>query len=139
MNESLDQHHEAKAEEDEEVPSATSLDTRIFNTDNNSVAESTCTNNSGNNSFSFINHQQKAVNSDTSRPIKNEKSIQDSLEYLYEQNNNFINEISNINQLMDTKNSTSSGNNNNHMANNPSNLENNFNSSNNRFSVGNQQ
>lgn len=56
-------------------------------------------------------NQQKVTATDNSRPIKNEKSIQDSLEYLYEQNNNFINEISNINQLMDK--------NNNNLPNNP--------------------
>ncbi len=48
---------------------------------------------------------------DPLRPIKTEKSIQDSLEYLYEQNNNFINEISNINQLMDHNNNNNSYNN----------------------------
>ena len=51
----------------------------------------------------FMNHQKITADS---RPIKNEKSIQDSLEYLYEQNNNFINEISNINQLMDKNNNS---------------------------------
>lgn len=87
----------------EEVPSPTSLDTRIFNNENSINDESNNTN-SEQTDFPYINHQKSI---ESSRPIRNEKSIQDSLEYLYEQNNNFINEISNINQLMDKNNSTS--------------------------------
>lgn len=106
-----------KEELDEQVPSPTSLDTRIFNADNvnNSTKSSGATGansstNSNNVNYFNISHRQKSMLSETARPIKNEKSIQDSLEYLYEQNNNFINEISNINQLMDGKNNSSTGN-----------------------------
>lgn len=106
-----------KEEIDEQVPSPTSLDTRIFNADNlnnstnnNSYTGANSSSSSNNINYFNINHRQKNMLSETARPIKNEKSIQDSLEYLYEQNNNFINEISNINQLMDGKNNNSSGN-----------------------------
>ena len=101
-----------KEEVDEQVPSPTSLDTRIFNADsaNNSTSTVNSCSNSSNVNYFNISQRQKNMLSEASRPIKNEKSIQDSLEYLYEQNNNFINEISNINQLMDKNNGRARGN-----------------------------
>jgi len=85
------------------VPSPTSLDTRIFNADNSPPGNHASSSPTHCREFAFMGQKRESA-----RPIKNEKSIQDSLEYLYEQNNNFINEISNINQLMDHNNSSTS-------------------------------
>ena len=82
---------------DDQVPSPTSLDTRIFNSEHN------CATNSFGSidelSYTLLNNKGGASGGGGAG-VKSEKSIQDSLEYLYEQNNNFINEISHINQLM---------------------------------------
>ena len=93
----MEEQERAEPRLDDQVPSPTSLDTRIFNSDHNCAT----------NSFGSIDELSYTLLSNKGGAgggggagVKSEKSIQDSLEYLYEQNNNFINEISHINQLM---------------------------------------